>query len=48
VFPRLARSREQHVISRLVATTMLTSRQAAKAMAVPISSLTASAGGCRA
>ncbi|HET7017268.1 MAG TPA: biosynthetic peptidoglycan transglycosylase [Streptosporangiaceae bacterium] len=48
VFPRLARSREQHVISRLVATKTLTRPQAAKAMAVPISTLTANAGGCRA
>jgi membrane peptidoglycan carboxypeptidase len=47
-FPKLARSREQHVIARLVATKTLTRHQAAQAMAVPISQLTASSGGCHA
>ena len=47
VFPRLARSREQHVIARLVATGKLSAAQAAAALAVPISRLTEGAGGCR-
>ena len=47
-FPKLARSRQQHVISRLVATKALTRHQAARALAVPISELTADAGGCHA
>jgi penicillin-binding protein 1A len=45
-FPKLARSREQHVISRLVATKTLTKHQAAMVMAIPISKLTANSGGC--
>lgn len=48
VFPRLTRSREQHVVARLVATKTLTKAQAARALAISISSLTANAGGCRA
>jgi membrane peptidoglycan carboxypeptidase len=47
-FPKLARSREQHVISRLVATKTLTKQQATAALSVPISALTANSGGCRA
>ncbi len=47
-FPKLARSRQQHVISRLVATNTLTRHQAAQALAVPIGALTADAGGCHA
>jgi membrane peptidoglycan carboxypeptidase len=45
-FPKLTRSREQHVIARLVATKTLTKHQAAQALAVPISALTANSGGC--
>lgn len=45
--PALARSREGHVLARLVATGMLTRRQAAKALAVPMDRLLAAAGGCR-
>lgn len=45
-FPQRAASREHHVISRLVATGVLTSRQAANALAVPITRLTRGAGGC--
>ena len=45
-FPRLAGSRESHVISRLVATGGLTSRQAAAALTVPVTRLTRGAGGC--
>jgi penicillin-binding protein 1A len=47
-FPRLARSRQRHVISRLVATGGLTPAQATAALAVPIARLTRGAGGCRA
>ena len=47
VNPSLARSREQHVIGRLVATGSLTQQQASAALAVPIARLTAGAGGCR-
>ena len=47
-FPRLARAREQHVISRLVATGVLTRRRAAAALMVPISKLTRDAGSCSA
>ncbi len=46
VYPVLARSREQHVFSRLVATGVMTSEQAARALAVPIARLTRGAGGC--
>lgn len=46
-FPRLARSREEHVIARLVATDKLSAAQAATALAVPITRLTEGAGGCR-
>jgi membrane peptidoglycan carboxypeptidase len=45
--PRLARSREEHVISRLIATGKLSAAQAAAALAVPISRMTEGAGGCR-
>jgi penicillin-binding protein 1A len=46
--PVLARSRQQHVIARLVATGALTARQAATALAVPLDRLLAGAGqGCR-
>ncbi len=47
-FPRLTRSREQHVISRLVATGVLPASEAASALAVPITRLTRGAGGCHA
>ena len=48
-FPAAARSREEHVISRLVATGALTQPQAAAALAAPLSSLLAGAGqGCTA
>jgi membrane peptidoglycan carboxypeptidase len=47
-FPKLTRSREMHVIRRLVETKTLTKHQGAVAGAVPIATLTASAGGCRA
>src|SRR6266700_2456422 len=46
--PDLARSREGHVMSRLVATGALTPHQAAAALAVPIDRLLAPARGCRA
>lgn len=47
--PAAGRAREVHVIGRLVATGALTSRQAAAALAEPLSSLVARAGqGCRA
>ncbi|HET9897271.1 MAG TPA: biosynthetic peptidoglycan transglycosylase [Streptosporangiaceae bacterium] len=45
-FPGLTRSREQHVIHRLVATRILTRGQAATALSVSIARLTARAGGC--
>jgi membrane peptidoglycan carboxypeptidase len=45
--PALARSREGHVISRLVAAGVLTPRQAAAARAVPIDRLLAASRGCR-
>ncbi len=45
--PALARSREGHVISRLVATGVLSPRRAAAALAVPMDRLLAGAGGCR-
>jgi membrane peptidoglycan carboxypeptidase len=44
--PTLARSRESHVLSRLVATGELTQRQASAAFAVPMTRLLAHAGGC--
>jgi hypothetical protein len=44
----LARSREGHVLGRLVATGILTQREASAAFAVPIRRLVAGAGGCRA
>jgi membrane peptidoglycan carboxypeptidase len=44
--PALARSREGHVISRLVATGTLTRRQAAAALAVPMDRLLAPRRGC--
>ena len=47
-FPRLARAREQHVIGRLVATGVLSRRQAMAALAPSIAKLTRGAGGCRA
>jgi membrane peptidoglycan carboxypeptidase len=46
--PVLARFRERHVISRLVATGVLTSQRAAAVFAVPMERLLAGAGGCRA
>jgi len=46
--PDLARSREGHVMSRLVATGALTAHRAAAALAVPIDRLLAPARGCRA
>jgi len=47
-FPRVARAREEHVISRLVATGVLTDSQAAAALAVPVTRLIRAAGGCQA
>lgn len=44
--PGLARSREAHVLSRLVATGKLTQRQASRAMAVPMRSMLSAARGC--
>jgi membrane peptidoglycan carboxypeptidase len=44
--PKLARSRESHVLARLVATGVLSQRQASAAFAVPMSRLLADAGGC--
>jgi membrane peptidoglycan carboxypeptidase len=44
--PANARIREKHVIGRLVATGKLTQAQASAALAVPLSSLVADAGGC--
>jgi membrane peptidoglycan carboxypeptidase len=44
--PANARTREEHVIGRLVATGKLTRAQANAALAVPLSSLVANAGGC--
>jgi membrane peptidoglycan carboxypeptidase len=46
--PALARARESHVLTRLVATGVLSQRQAAAALAVPMRRLVAGAGGCRA
>jgi len=46
--PTLTRSRERHVIARLVTTKTLTKRQARKALADSIERLTAAAGCCRA
>ena len=43
----LARSREGHVLSRLVATGVLTPAQAADARAVPMDRLLAASRGCR-
>ena len=45
-FPLLARAREQHVMARLVATGVLTRRQATAALGAPIARLTRDAGGC--
>jgi len=45
--PLLARSRETHVIARLVATDVLTARQAAAALAVPLRQMLARKRGCR-
>jgi membrane peptidoglycan carboxypeptidase len=44
--PANARTREEHVIGRLVATGKLSQVQANAALAVPLSSLIANAGGC--
>jgi membrane peptidoglycan carboxypeptidase len=44
--PDNARTREEHVIGRLVATGKLTQAQASAALAIPLSSLIANAGGC--
>ncbi len=44
----LARSREGHVLSRLVATGVLTQSQAAAAFAIPMERLVAHTGGCTA
>jgi membrane peptidoglycan carboxypeptidase len=46
--PGLARSREEHVFSRLVATGTITKEQASMGLAVPIARLVRGAGGCRA
>jgi membrane peptidoglycan carboxypeptidase len=48
VHPDLARARESHVISRLVAVGALTSRERAAALAVPMDRLLAGTRGCRA
>lgn len=45
--PSLARSRETHVIARLVATRVLSSRQATMALSVPMHRMLAGAGKCR-
>jgi len=45
-YPAVARARESHVLGRLVATGVLTQRQAAAAFAVPMRRLVADAGGC--
>ncbi len=45
--PGLARSRETHVIARLVATGVLTSRQATAALSVSMHRMLADAGKCR-
>ena len=44
--PGLARSREGHVVSRLVATAVLSQRRGASVLAVPMSRLLEHAGGC--
>jgi membrane peptidoglycan carboxypeptidase len=44
--PAHARTREEHVIGRLVATGQLTQAQANTALAVPLPALLANAGGC--
>lgn len=44
--PALARAREQHVFSRLVATGVLTTRQASAALAVPMRRLLSPVRGC--
>jgi membrane peptidoglycan carboxypeptidase len=44
--PALARTREGHVLSRLVATRTLTPRQAAAAYTVPMNRLLGRARGC--
>jgi penicillin-binding protein 1A len=46
--PGLARSRETHVIARLVATHVLTGRQATLALSVPLHRMLARAGRCHA
>jgi membrane peptidoglycan carboxypeptidase len=48
VNPGLARSRESHVFTRLVATGTITKQRAKTALAVPIARLTRGEGGCRA
>jgi membrane peptidoglycan carboxypeptidase len=45
--PGLARSREGHVVSRLVATGVLSQRRAAAVLAVPMNTMLEHAGGCR-
>jgi membrane peptidoglycan carboxypeptidase len=45
--PELARSREGHVVSRLVATGVLSQREGAAVLAVPMDKLLEHAGGCR-
>ena len=45
--PTLARSRETHVIARLVATHVLSGRQATAALSVPMHRMLADAGKCR-
>lgn len=45
--PGLARLRQEHVVSRLVATGVLTKPRAAAILRIPVRSLTAPAGGCR-
>jgi membrane peptidoglycan carboxypeptidase len=45
--PDLARSRESHVVGRLVATGVLSQRQGAAVLSVPMDRLLQHAGGCR-
>lgn len=46
-YPDLARAREAHVVSRLVATGVLNQREGAAVIAVPMDKLLENAGGCR-
>ncbi len=46
--PDLARSREGHVVARLVATGVLSQRRGSAVLAVPMAGLLEHSGGCRA